>query len=56
MGVQRWTVLAMLAHAFLAVAPPPNVTTNPRRTDPIEVNVVGLRRLLDALLVHPDTA
>ena len=51
----RWTVLAMLAHAFLAVATAAQRdhehTQQPAPTGLIEVTVAEFRRLLDALLL-----
>ena len=50
---QRWTVLAMLAHAFLAVATAAERDHHPAPGDLIEVTVAEFRRLFDALLLHP---
>ncbi len=51
----RWTVLAMLAHAFLAVATAAERdrehTTQPAPTGLIEFTVAEFRRLFDALLL-----
>jgi hypothetical protein len=50
---QRWTVLAMLAHAFLAVTTAAERDHHPAPSDLIEVTVAEFRRLFDALLLHP---
>jgi SRSO17 transposase len=51
----RWTTLAMLAHAFLAVATAIERDTHPAPTGLIELTVNEFRRLFDALLLsaHP---
>jgi len=47
----RWTVLAMLAHAFLAVATAAERDARPAPSGLIEVTVAEFRRLFDALLL-----
>jgi SRSO17 transposase len=47
----RWTTLAMLAHAFLAVATAAQRDTHPAPTGLIELSVNEFRRLFDALLL-----
>ena len=47
----RWTTLAMLAHAFLAVAAAAHRDTNPTPAGLIEWTVNEFRRLFDALLL-----
>jgi SRSO17 transposase len=47
----RWTTLAMLAHAFLAVACATERDTTPTPTDLIALTVNEFRRLFDALLL-----
>jgi SRSO17 transposase len=47
----RWTTLAMLAHAFLAVATALERQHAPTPTDMIELTVNEFRRLFDALLL-----
>jgi SRSO17 transposase len=48
----RWTTLAMLAHAFLAVATAAERAQTPAPQGMIELTVNEFRRLLDALLLH----
>ena len=52
----RWTTLAMLAHAFLAVATAIERSTTPTPAGLIPLTVNEFRRLFDALLLatHPD--
>ncbi|MDA2991119.1 MAG: IS701 family transposase [Actinomycetota bacterium] len=47
----RWTALAMLAHAFLAVACATERDTQPTPNGPITLAVNEFRRLVDALLL-----
>jgi SRSO17 transposase len=47
----RWTTLAMLAHAFLAVATATERDTQPASTSLITLTVNEFRRLFDALLL-----
>jgi hypothetical protein len=47
----RWTTLAMLAHAFLAVATATERDTQPTPTGLIALTVNEFRRLFDALLL-----
>ncbi len=47
----RWTTLAMLAHAFLAVATATERDTHPTPTGLIMLTVNEFRRLFDALLL-----
>jgi SRSO17 transposase len=47
----RWTTLAMLAHAFLAVATAIERAAHPRPDDLIELTVNEFRRLFDAVLL-----
>ena len=47
----RWTTLAMLAHAFLAVATATERDTRPTPTGLIALTVNEFRRLFDALLL-----
>ena len=47
----RWTTLAMLAHAFLAVATATERDTQPTPTGLITLTVNEFRRLFDALLL-----
>ena len=47
----RWTTLAMLAHAFLAVATAIERDHAPAPADMIELTVNEFRRLFDALLL-----
>ena len=47
----RWTTLAMLAHAFLAVATAIERDTTPTPTGLITLTVNEFRRLFDALLL-----
>jgi SRSO17 transposase len=47
----RWTTLAMLAHAFLAVATAKQRTAHPAPDGLIELTVNEFRRLFDALLL-----
>ena len=47
----RWTTLAMLAHAFLAVATAAERDTQPASTSLITLTVNEFRRLFDALLL-----
>ena len=47
----RWTTLAMLAHAFLAVATAAERDTQPTPTGLITLTVNEFRRLFDALLL-----
>jgi hypothetical protein len=47
----RWTTLAMLAHAFLAVATATERDTTPTPTGLIALTVNEFRRLFDALLL-----
>ena len=55
----RWTTLAMLAHAFLAVATATERDTqpDPRRTDPVDRQRVPptLRRPAPGRTTHPDS-
>jgi len=53
---QRWTVLAMFAHAFLAVATLAERARTPAPDDMIELTVNEFRRLFDALVLtgRPD--
>ena len=51
----RWTTLAMLAHAFLAVATAIERDTAPTPTGLITLTVNEFRRLFDALLLAPAT-
>jgi SRSO17 transposase len=55
---QRWTVLAMFAHAFLAVATLAERAHEPAPEDMIELTVNEFRRLFDALVLtgKPDPA
>lgn len=48
----RWTTLAMLAHAFLAVATAAQRDRTPAPAGLIELTVNEFRRLFDALLLH----
>lgn len=48
----RWTTLAMLAHAFLAVACAAERDTQPPAAGLIRLSVNEFRRLFDALLLH----
>jgi SRSO17 transposase len=48
----RWTVLAMLAHAFLAVATAAERQTQPAPAGLIEITLAEFRRLFDALLLR----
>ena len=48
----RWTTLAMLAHAFLAVATAAERHARPAPTGLIELSVNEFRRLFDALLLN----
>jgi SRSO17 transposase len=50
----RWTTLAMLAHAFLAVATATERDTHPTPTGLITLTVNEFRRLFDALLLVTD--
>ena len=47
----RWTTLAMLAHAFLAVATATERDTQPASTSLITLTVNEFRRLFDGLLL-----
>jgi hypothetical protein len=47
----RWTTLAMLAHAFLAVATAAQRDSRPTPPDLITLTVNEFRRLFDALLL-----
>ena len=49
----RWTTLAMLAHAFLAVTTATERNRNAAPADMIDLSVNELRRLFDALLLGP---